>query len=527
MTRSSRVPVRECFQAGYRGGRDLSVAFSVFRAAIGAALDEGGDDAFFDVGIVHRAEHFVSAGFVEEPDDRAVVCRDYGHAPHGIFDLFGRQLGLSKGCFEVLVARDGLGVHGHVVFLAQGRVFLEGVLGIVWLAWARWLEWDNLASGSSLLQAAFRPEFHSALKTFETWRWQHLPDGTSLRPWREYAFPSQLLRRLHDSQELPPSLIILPVNWIDEAVARVLETFGDYPGRRIRLREHVEERLAAGLDKEECRMALERISHLDFADDPIIRQEIDEALLVVRADLAAIFTDFGRWLPEPEEFQAAPTQSVAIEDIMNCWDVATAREEFTLAGWMGRLIFPPDLAGDDQAQAALLRTADTNQSKAAWFGLFCMGSLLGARCRPIVIREFWESQLVPRGTLAENQKASELARILDDVSHQKFMTLDAAGEAAELWRRVFYDFQKLRIFVFEDSLPTVLGEYIELAERPDDVIMFLKSGKLADGERWKGVIGQSMTAPLLWIVESFEGLVSFRTLVSIQHAYTQMRPFAG
>ncbi len=370
----------------------------------------------------------------------------------------------------------------------------------VWLAWVRWLEWDNLASGSSLLQAACRPAFHSALTAFETWLWQHLPDGTSLRPWREYGFPSQLLRRLHHSQELPPSLAILPVNWIDEAAARALETFGDFPGRRIRLREHVEERLAAGLDKEECRMALERISHLDFADDPIIRHEIDEALLVVRADLAAIFMDFGRWLPEPEDFQTAPNQSIAIEDIIGCWDVAKAREEFTLAGWMGRLIFPPDLARDDRAQAALLRNVDTNQSKTAWFRLFCMGSLLGARCRPTVIREFWEGQLAPRGILDEKQKKSELARILDDVSHQKFMTLDAAGEAAELWRRVFYDFQKLRIFVFEDSLPAVLGEYIELAEHPDDIIMFLKSGKLADGERWKGVVGQSMTAPLLWIM---------------------------
>jgi hypothetical protein len=167
---------------------------------------------------------------------------------------------------------------------------------------------------------------------------------------------------------------------------------------------------------------------------------------------------------------------------------------------MGRLVFP-DAGNDfDQDQAKLLRMTHLTDSKQAWYRLFCLGSLLGARARPQTVRNFWEGNLASRSVFHESGGGKQLSNILDEISHKPFRDLDATGENAELWRRVFYDFQKIRLFIFVDDLAGAFREHLQHVQEWDGAINFLKSGFLKNESRWTCAVGQSMTAPLFWIM---------------------------
>jgi hypothetical protein len=167
---------------------------------------------------------------------------------------------------------------------------------------------------------------------------------------------------------------------------------------------------------------------------------------------------------------------------------------------MGNLVFAQrgNLLKDSQAE--LLRDTDSQEGKLAWYRLFCLGSLLGARTQTNIVRKFWNDFLVPRDVFKVTCEYEHLTRILDDISHQPFRDLDATGEYAELWRRVYYDFQKIRLFVFEDDLAGAFLEHIQQVIDTDGAINFLKSGFRRNDQRWTCAVGQSMTAPLFWIM---------------------------
>ena len=100
-----------------------------------------------------------------------------------------------------------------------------------------------------------------------------------------------------------------------------------------------------------------------------------------------------------------------------------------------------------------------------------------------------------------------------DVIHRYYKNENAAGEDADFWRRVFYDFRKMHHFVFRNHLPETILEFADFPEADGgNLIRFLRSGHIPSDmqdpnmPRFRGVIGQSMKAPLLFVMRELRRL---------------------
>ena len=134
-----------------------------------------------------------------------------------------------------------------------------------------------------------------------------------------------------------------------------------------------------------------------------------------------------------------------------------------------------------------------------------------------MVKDFWENKLgeiwpifVPNDLRQAGREdyLRQLDKIFESAIHRQFTDVSASGEAAELWRRVFYDFRKLHHYVYQNGFAQTI---LELAESPgvryDSLLNFLKSGLLpGGGGKWSGVLGQSMTAPLFFILRELRRL---------------------
>ena len=184
---------------------------------------------------------------------------------------------------------------------------------------------------------------------------------------------------------------------------------------------------------------------------------------------------------------------------------------------MGELVFEAKHLTHNERGNLLSLKAASVAGKAAWLRLFCLGTLLGVRAKPQTVRRFWTEQLISLwpvlipadlASVAGPDYARGLDAVFVDAIHQQFHDLNASGEDAEMWRRVFYDFRKLHHFVYHNDLPeTVLELAIQPSLQPTALLNFLKSGLPPDGAgRWVGAIGQSMTAPLFFILRELRRL---------------------
>lgn len=207
------------------------------------------------------------------------------------------------------------------------------------------------------------------------------------------------------------------------------------------------------------------------------------------------------------------TSPISIDDLRSRWDEAKALAEFTLDGWMGELVFRGKLPNQEQRKRFLEHSSA--EGKAAWLRLLCLATCFGVRAQRKTIRTFWETRLkdvwpVFTPDIPRHESEDYDWRVLDDVflraTHQKFRDLDASGEDAELWRRVFYDFRKLHQFVYRNSFPAVVLEVAGMREtKPEELVNFMKSGSLPN-VRWAGVLGQSMTSSLFFVLRELRRL---------------------
>jgi len=382
-----------------------------------------------------------------------------------------------------------------------------------WVAWVRALERRKLEEGATTVSNR-RSSFEEAVRTFDRWLSDHLPDGERLRPANEFVFPSRLMRGIQEDGHFAEVLEINDTAWIDGEVADALQPYGVLSGRSLQLREQVALLIQKGHDKEDLRRVIEQLQSQEFARDGLIQTEIEYALgllareqNIVYRELLNIFPD--GFIEEPDEEEII--QDLDVQQVYAAWNEIEALSQFTLAGWMGRLVFPGSGNICDQDQANLLRRTQQNESKEAWYRLFCLGSLLGARAKAMSVRNFWEGSLASRGIFDESGGSQQLSAILDEISHRPFGDLDATGENAELWRRVFYDFQKLRLFFFEDDLAGAFMEHIQNVQEWDGAISFLKNGFRKGESRWACAVGQSMTAPLFWIMRELRRIDLIQT----------------
>jgi len=229
----------------------------------------------------------------------------------------------------------------------------------------------------------------------------------------------------------------------------------------------------------------------------------------------------------PREPPPQPLPVLSVADLLSAWRECEALERFTLAGSLGTLVFPgSDPNGDDERRNCLLAVTDSDaairrDSLSAWYRLLCLGCSLSIPLgtTPIDrIQEFWTRSLskhlywektIPTDLANVNDDKAERALdpVFNEIIHAIFKDKNSSGEDAHFWRRVFYDFRKMRRLVFSNDFPRYL---LKVAAHPEttgnDLVAFLKSGDVpthlqdAGFEKWTGVIGQSMSGPLLFVM---------------------------
>jgi len=197
----------------------------------------------------------------------------------------------------------------------------------------------------------------------------------------------------------------------------------------------------------------------------------------------------------------------------------TKREltDYTLEGWMGTLVFGTQIGSGDhnyQGFKKTLTSTETEVRNAAWYRLLCFACALGAKVPRSTIRAFWETTLEQTRfweiTTGPTHTSSELDKFFENLIHREFRSIYAEGEQAELLRRVFYDFRKLHFLTYENDFAGVILEILAGVGNGCDPIRFLRSGWLPNDRPWRGVIGQSMTSPLLFLMREWRrmGLVA-------------------
>jgi hypothetical protein len=207
--------------------------------------------------------------------------------------------------------------------------------------------------------------------------------------------------------------------------------------------------------------------------------------------------------------------SLEIGDIMKVWNEPKALDQFTLKGWMGKLVFGQSIKQEQQRR--ILSDMETVEGKDAWLRLLCLATCFSVRAKPSAIKKFWNESLedvwtVLIPTSIKKPFPASYIKKLDQVFvtaiHHQFNDQNASGEDAELWRRVFYDFRKLHHFVYRNDFVDCLFYLVnQPRSNAHTLVNFMKSGKMPGNHgRWVGVLGQSMTSPLFFLLRELRRL---------------------
>lgn len=235
------------------------------------------------------------------------------------------------------------------------------------------------------------------------------------------------------------------------------------------------------------------------------------------------------WKEDTSDMPMSPQAPPEIEtidsaDVRNCWNPCEATNLFTISGPLGTLV-----SGNSSAINELtkhLRSPQTLTGKAGWYRLLCLGCTLGLplgvraleqvmkHWRSDLTEDFWENTIPFSLQDIENGKFStHLDHYFEAKIHMLFRDENASGENAAFWRRVFYDFRKMHHFVFKNELPSTILDFVNYEEANGPALInFLKSGEIpikmqdSNNPRFRGVIGQSMTAPLLFVMRELRRL---------------------
>ena len=141
---------------------------------------------------------------------------------------------------------------------------------------------------------------------------------------------------------------------------------------------------------------------------------------------------------------------------------------------------------------------------ALWYRLFGYACLVSAGRQTKELRDFWQDRLTPNlfwERTSERDFSEETNELFTQAIKAKFTDLNAGGEAAHFWRRVFYDVRKIRRMVCEDYFPATLMNLVA-SGRGQDLPHFLRTGFLSgpDQSRWVGTFGQSAGSPLFFVI---------------------------
>ena len=210
----------------------------------------------------------------------------------------------------------------------------------------------------------------------------------------------------------------------------------------------------------------------------------------------------------PEEITPPDDTRVSRKDALRIADKEIAAH--TLEGWMGTLVFGTKPGSQNHRYGSfrkILESPDEDVRVRAWYRLLCLACALGTKVPRSTIQVFWETTLELTGfweiTTGRDRDSSKLDKFFEDLIHREFRSIYAEGENAELLRRVFYDFRKLHFLVYENDFVGVIREILAAVDDGANPVLFLRSGALPNSSIWKGVIGQSMTSPLLFLMREW------------------------
>lgn len=148
-----------------------------------------------------------------------------------------------------------------------------------------------------------------------------------------------------------------------------------------------------------------------------------------------------------------------------------------------------------------LRAPGTDAGKALWYRLFGYACLMAAGRRTGELRDFWTVRLGAfwKRTSSPDDFSTTTVELFQQAVEAEFDDLNARGEDAHYWRRVFYDIRKVHRMVWQNDFPSSL---MALANQGhcDGLAHFLRTGELLGQPNWSGTFGQSAGAPLLFII---------------------------
>jgi hypothetical protein len=202
-----------------------------------------------------------------------------------------------------------------------------------------------------------------------------------------------------------------------------------------------------------------------------------------------------------------PVEEWTVADLAVWWSRSQkSAPDYKLEGpenW--KLLFTAE-GGDEKSRCQQLRTtlraASSEPGKQLWYRLFGLACLMSAGRRMSEIRNFWHTELDGRQFWTRTSQASfadGTDALFAQVVKRPFADFAASGEHAHFWRRVFYDIRKIHMLVWEHDFPATLLELIQ-AGQGENLLNFLRSGRLPGQPSWVGVFGQSAGSPLFFLV---------------------------
>ncbi len=235
------------------------------------------------------------------------------------------------------------------------------------------------------------------------------------------------------------------------------------------------------------------------------------------AHVLKLFEEELRRMTEEEQTlttQPPPPKHIwTVEELWNWWkEQGKPTDLYTLEGEANWPLFHggPILSTEERREELkrLLRSVaepDGNpKGNALWYRLFGYACLLSAGRQTKELRDFWQDRLTPNlfwERTSERDFSEETNELFTQAITAKFTDLNAGGEAAHFWRRVFYDVRKIRRMVCEDYFPATLMNLVASGRGPH-LPHFLRTGFLPgpDQSRWVGTFGQSAGSPLFFVI---------------------------
>lgn len=209
--------------------------------------------------------------------------------------------------------------------------------------------------------------------------------------------------------------------------------------------------------------------------------------------------------PRPPE--APPKPIWTVEQLWKWWErQGKPTADYTLEGEPNWPLFHGGpLRGEQQRKDELKRlllSPRTPEGEALWYRLFGYACLVSAGRTTTELRRFWVARLNPKlfwEKTIEGDFSEETRDIFEQAVTAEFTDLNAGGEQADFWRRVFYDIRKIHRLVGVNHFPADLMRLVEEGHG-QHLPNFLRTGQLPGQPAWAGTFGQSAGSPLFFVI---------------------------